>query len=218
MQTNQTFDIKNVKLEEAYSWPLMPKIVLFILMIIAILGLGWYGYLSNKSTELDAQRLYEQQLKQNYEDKYTQIQSLEALKEEKNLIAQQVKSLEGLLPSKTEMDKLLADINQSGIKRDLSFNLFKPENADLNDYYAKIPLNIELKGDYHKMALFLSDVAGLPRIVTSESLNLEEVDGKDSKDGQAKMVGTLNTYRLLDESEKKSLAEQKAQKKLNNPQ
>ena len=70
------------------------------------------------------------------------------------------------LPDKTEVPALLVDISQAGLARGLKFEQFKPEKAQTKEFYNMLPISIQVLGTYHQLAEFISDLAGLPRIVT----------------------------------------------------
>jgi type IV pilus assembly protein PilO len=209
----------NLKLKEAHQWPDAPKYTLFALTIGAILALGWYSYVSDKSVQLEMTELQEKNLKVTFQEKYLKTQSLEALKKQKADVTEQVASLEGLLPNKTEMDKLLADINQLGVRNGLSFELFKPTEPKVENYYVQIPVDIKIKGKYHNIANFIAEIAAMPRIINSQKLSLSEtsVNGvfrsgqqKTDQGGRDRLIleGVLNTYRLLDSKEKEQVRKQ----------
>jgi type IV pilus assembly protein PilO len=101
------------------------------------------------------------------------------------------------LPNKSEMEGLLTDINQAGLGRGLQFVLFKPDQSETrSEFYAELPISIKLKGNYHDMGAFASDVSQLPRIVTLSNISL-----KQEKGGGLEMDATARTYRYLDEAE-----------------
>ena len=68
--------------------------------------------------------------------------NLEALKQQREQVQQYVTQLEKQLPSKAEMDALLSDINQAGLGRSLQFELFRPGQVVVNDYYAELPIAV----------------------------------------------------------------------------
>ena len=70
------------------------------------------------------------------------------------------------------MDALLSDITQAGVGRGLQFELFRPGQITVRDYYAELPISIRLIGSYHDIASFTSDIASLPRIVTLNNLGI----------------------------------------------
>ncbi|MGL5003880.1 MAG: type 4a pilus biogenesis protein PilO, partial [Casimicrobium sp.] len=127
---------------------------------------------------------------------------------------QQFGALLRQLPSKSEMDSLLSDINQAGLGRGLQFDLFKPSAERLQDFYAEQPVDIKVTGNYHDMGAFASDVSQLSRIVT---LNDIAITNKDPKELNLTMEAVAKTFRYLDDEElakqRKAKEAQKAPKK-----
>jgi type IV pilus assembly protein PilO len=100
------------------------------------------------------------------------------------------------LPNRSEIDALLTDINQAGLGRGLVFELFRPAVQErMADFYAELPINIRITGNYHDMGAFASDVAQLPRIVTLNDIAIVNDKGNLSMEGVAK------TFRYLDDEE-----------------
>jgi type IV pilus assembly protein PilO len=91
---------------------------------------------------------------------------------------------------------LLSDINQAGLGRGLQFELFKPGQVVVKDYYAELPINIKVTGNYHDVGSFASDIANLPRIVTLNNMNLTA-----GKDGALSLDAIAKTFRYLDKDE-----------------
>jgi type IV pilus assembly protein PilO len=102
------------------------------------------------------------------------------------------------LPSKTEVANLLADVSQTGMSSGLEFELFKPGSEVPADFYAELPIQIRVIGDYHQFGEFVSKVAALPRIVTLHDFSIQ---GKDKEEGKLAMDITAKTYRYFDEGE-----------------
>ena len=94
------------------------------------------------------------------------------------------------------MDALLSDINQAGLGRSLQFDLFRPGQVAVKDYYAELPIAIKVTGRYHDIGSFASDIANLSRIVTLN--NLSVVPGRDNS---LAMEATAKTFRYLDKDE-----------------
>src|SRR5205807_616644 len=106
----------------------------------AVIGLGYYGYWSTQLDELDVGAQDEEKLKGEYKDKIQQAVNLEGLRRQKEIVSEYVATLEKQLPSKAEMDALLSDINQAGLGRGLQFELFRPGQVIVKDYYAEQPI------------------------------------------------------------------------------
>jgi type IV pilus assembly protein PilO len=95
---------------------------------------------------------------------------------------------------------LLSDINQAGLGRGLQFELFRPGQVEVKEYYAELPITLRVTGRYHDLGSFAADVANLSRIVTLHNLNIAAVQAKDAS-GNLAMDATARTYRYLDTNE-----------------
>jgi type IV pilus assembly protein PilO len=177
-------------------WPLAPRLLCAAGVTAAVIGLGYFFYWSGQYEDLDRGEQAETKLRADYRAKIAQAVNLEALQAQKAQVDQYVVRLEKQLPSKAEMAALLSDINQAGLGRGLQFELFKPGQVVVKDYYAELPIDIKVSGSYHDIGSFASDMANLPRIVTLNNLSLTTgSDGKLSLDAVAK------TFRYLDPEE-----------------
>ena len=131
---------------------------------------GWFVVLSGAADELQAERDREAGLKTDYRGKLAQAVNLTELRKQKLQVQEYVTQLEKQLPGKAEMDALLSDINQAGLGRGLQFELFRPGQVEVKDYYAELPITIRVTGRYHDIGSFAADVANLSRIVTLHNL------------------------------------------------
>ena len=80
--------------------------------------------------------------------------------------------------------------------RGLQFELFKPGQVVVRDYYAELPIDIKISGNYHDVGAFTSDIANLPRIVTLNNLTLVA-----NKEGGLTLDAVAKTFRYLDPDE-----------------
>ncbi|WP_137172311.1 type 4a pilus biogenesis protein PilO [Massilia sp. HP4] len=184
------------------QWPLAPRLLCAAGVLLATVGLGYYFYWNDQFAAQEKGAREEVKLREEYKTKMAQAINLEALKAQKAQVDQYVVRLEKQLPSKSEMYSLLSDINQSGVGRGLRFELFKPGQEVVRDYYAELPIDIKVNGHYHDMGAFAADMANLPRIVTLNNLALQV-----AKDGSLGMQAVAKTFRYLDQEE---LAAQRA--------
>ena len=181
------------------QWPLLPKLVSWLLLGLMVVGLLWFLLLSDKANELEAERNKEPGLKQDYRSKLAQAVNLPELRKQKQQVEEYVTQLEKQLPGKAEMDALLTDINQAGIGRGLQFELFRPGAVAVRDYYAELPITIRVSGRYHDIGAFAADVANLSRIVTLHDLSITGVQREGG--GSLSMDAVARTYRYLDTTE-----------------
>lgn len=178
------------------QWPFIPRLLCGLGALIGVVVLGWFLYLSGQQDELVAGEQEELQLREDYKSKLAQAINLESLRKQKEQVGEYVSTLEKQLPSKAEMDALLSDINQAGLGRGLQFELFKPGQVVVKNYYAELPIAIKITGNYHDVGAFTSDIANLPRIVTLNNMSL--VAGKD---GALTLDAVAKTFRYLDKDE-----------------
>ncbi len=197
---------------EPGQWPLLPKLASFLLASIVVVILGWVALLSSQSDELQAERDKEPQLKSEYQAKVAQAVNLAELRKQRIQVEEYVKQLEKQLPGKADMDALLSDINQAGLGRGLDFELFRPGQVVVKDYYAELPIAIRVTGRFHDIGAFTADIANLSRIVTLHNMVVGSVVAKDAQ-GNLYMDATARTYRYLDQTELDAIRAEKAKQK-----
>ncbi|MFM9900530.1 MAG: type 4a pilus biogenesis protein PilO [Polaromonas sp.] len=178
------------------SWPFLPRYALCVVVAVVVVVALWFVWLSTSDEELSAEQAKEIQLKDDYKKKLAQAVNLEGLKKQREQVQQYVTQLEKQLPSKAEMDALLSDINQAGLGRSLQFELFRPGQVTVKEYYAELPIAVRVTGKYHDIGAFAADVSNLSRIVTLNNLNLTP-----GKDGNLILDTTAKTFRYLDSEE-----------------
>ena len=194
-----SLQFKGLNPQEPGQWPLLPKVCAWIAAGLAALGLGWFLLVSGASDQLDSERRVEPTLKEDYRNKLSQAVNLSELRKQKQQVQEYVTQLERQLPGKAEMDALLSDINQAGIGRGLQFELFRPGQVEIKDYYAVLPIALKVTGRFHDIGAFTADVANLSRIVTLHNLTISPAS-KDAS-GMLTMDAVARTYRYLDVSE-----------------
>jgi type IV pilus assembly protein PilO len=197
---------RNLNPKEPGQWPTLPKVASWLAIAALAVTLGWFFLVQGATEELERVRQEEPRLKTAYEKALGQAVNLSELRKQKLQVQEYVTQLEKQLPGKSEIDALLSDINQAGIGRGLQFELFRPGQIEVKDYYAELPIAIRVTGRYHEIGAFAADVANLSRIVTLQNLALAPSAAKDSG-GALAMEATARTYRYLDQNE---IAEQRA--------
>ena len=188
---------KNLNTSDPGSWPALPKLGLLLLLLLVILAAAYFFDWQGQLEELEAGRAQEAKLKAEYVDKKKQAVNLDLLENQKREIETSFGALLKQLPNKSQMEALLVDINQAGLGRGLQFELFRPAQSEtVRDFYAELPINVKVTGNYHDMGAFASDIGQLPRIVTLNDINLNV-----GKDGTLTMDTIAKTFRYLDDEE-----------------
>lgn len=191
--------------KEPGQWPLAPKLASGLAVVLAVVAAGYFLVLADEQAGLEAEREREPQLRQDYSAKLAQAVNLPELRKQKSQVEEYVTQLEKQLPGKAEIDSLLSDISSAGVGRGLQFELFRPGQVLVKDYYAELPIALKVSGRYHDIGAFAADVSNLSRIVTLHNLVVQAPTGRDTG-GVLSMEATARTYRYLDPAE---VAEQK---------
>jgi type IV pilus assembly protein PilO len=206
-------DFKTLDPKDPGLWPLAPRIVsllgLFVALIAASWGFGQIGW-SVQLDELEASKVLEAKHKEDWLGKKRQAVNLDEYRRQLAEIDRSFGALLKQLPNKAEMGDMLVDINKAAQARGLSVELFKPGGEAPREFYAEVPITLNLIGSYHDIGAFTGDLAKLPRIVTLNDIKLTS-----NPNGTLALITTAKTFRYLDEGEmagQKKAAQQKARK------
>jgi type IV pilus assembly protein PilO len=188
-------DLKNINPKDPGGWPLLVKLsaclVIFAVVVLAGAVLDW----KDQWEALSTAKQTEITLKDDFKTKKATAVNLAVINKQLVEAKQSFDTLLKQLPSKSEMDALLTDINQAGLGRGLQFELFKPSAEIITGVFAEQAITIKVSGNYDDIGKFASDIAQLPRIVSLSEININPTGGHLVMDAIAK------TYRYLDEEE-----------------
>ena len=194
-------DLKNVDFNNIAGWPLPIKIVGIVIIGVLLLFAGYWFLISDELVQYEQEQQKERGLKETYLAKKGLAINLPAYKLQMEEMHQAFGTLLRQLPNKTEVPNLLVDITQAGLGRGLNFVLFKPEKEKPQEFYAELPINIKVTGNYHELGQFVSDLAALPRIVTVGNIDITS----DPKTSLLSMSAVARTYRYLEPEEIEAL-------------
>lgn len=203
-------DINNIDLQNAGNLPLPVKAFLLAILFTLILILGYFVFWQPAFESLEAEKTKEASLKQVYLDKKSQAINLAVYTQQMVEIEKAFGALLKQLPDRSQIDGLLTDINQAGLERGLEFELFKPGNEIIDEFYAEMPIAIRVVGHYQDLGEFATTVSKLSRIVTLDNISIRnQQKSSDQKanlsDSLLVMDATARTYRYLDAGEIESV-------------
>jgi len=208
-------DFKTLDPKDPGLWPLAPRIVILLSLFVAFIAAAWgFGAIgwSVQLEELEAKKVEEAKHKEDWLGKKRQAVNVDEYRRQLAEIDRSFGALLKQLPNKAEMGDMLVDINKAAQGRGLSVELFKPGGEAPKEFYAEVPITLNLIGSYHDIGAFTGDIAKLPRIVTLNDINLTA-----NQNGTLTLRTTAKTFRYLDEAElakqKKSQQAAKAGKK-----
>jgi type IV pilus assembly protein PilO len=197
-------DLNELDLSNIGDWPWPVKGVLVLILCIG-LGVGWY-YMDAEALLLELEKAEKKELglRKTFEEKQSKAVNLEKYKQQLAEMRQSFGSMLRQLPNKTEVAELLVDVSQTGLAAGLEFELFKPTGEVPKEFYAELPIQLKVHGDYHEFGEFISGLAALPRIVTIHDVKITPLKAKGkgkSEEGSSDLLmeATAKTYRYLDE-------------------
>src|SRR4051812_48403346 len=206
-------DLRRLDPKQIGSWPVLPKLGVLLLTFAVIITGSYFLDWQDQIEAIDAAKRTELALRDTFIEKKKQALNLDAYRQQLSEIEKAFSTLLKQLPSKSEMEALLTDINQAGLGRGLQFELFKPAASEVvSDFYAELPITIRVTGSYHDLGAFASDISKLSRIVLLNDVQLSP----NAKDSGLAMDVIAKTYRYLDEEEiakQKKAAKDKGGKK-----
>lgn len=188
-------ELRDLDLNDVSSWPTPIKVLGAALIAAGIIAAGYYVFIKDKLAELDTAERQELELRQTYLKKKALAVNLPAYQQQMKEMEETFGVMLRQLPNRTEIPELLIDITQAGLGRGLQFELFKPGSKRNHEFYAELPISIQVVGDYHEMGEFVSDLAALPRIVSLGNINISRAGER------LRMAATAITYHYLDENE-----------------
>lgn len=189
-------DLRNINPNDVSSWPLPVKIGGVAAVGVLILAAGFWFFIQGALDEYAVATKKEDELRETFLSKKALAVNLPAYKQQMEDMRRTFGSLLRQLPNTTEVPDLLVDITQAGLGRGLEFVLFRPEKEQPRDFYAEFPISLEVRGTYHDLGQFVSDVAALPRIVTFGDISISIGTAKGNV---LTMSAKARTYRYLDE-------------------
>ncbi|GGP27854.1 type 4a pilus biogenesis protein PilO [Silvimonas amylolytica] len=194
-------ELRNLDPKDMGNWPRAAQIGLIVVLVVVVLVAGYFLLWSDQMDELATGQQQEEALKAQYLDKAQKAANLEAYKQQLKEIQDSFGVLLRQLPTKSEMETLLTEINQAGVGRGLQFDLFRPQAETKTAEFAEMPIDIRITGSYHDLSAFVSDVAQLSRIVTLTNIELTVPKSPDT----LAMAAVVKTYRALDDAEQQQV-------------
>ncbi len=185
-------EIRLIDINQPATWPAWFMVMISLLVSLLLLLGGWHFLIQNQLRVLESERARETELRSAYSVKKGMVVNLPAYKAQMMDIEKMLAGMVRQLPDSTEVPSLLVDITEAGARRGLNFLVFDPQQEELGDFYAILPILMEVTGSYHQLAEFISDLAQMPRIVTVGDMTISADDA-----GLLTTSVVVETYRYL---------------------
>lgn len=157
--------MSNYDIKKIYEWPLYIKFFLFFIISLLIVYLGFLLDIHNLQVYTRASQLQERDLFQQFTDIVNNRRQVESDIAQLPVLRQTLKEWEKKLVTVAEMPIILDDLIKTASQNRLRLNLLDPQNEEKDNFYHRIPVKIQLAGQFDEIASFLSQVANMEKII-----------------------------------------------------
>ncbi|MCG9544891.1 type 4a pilus biogenesis protein PilO [Vibrio sp. Isolate33] len=171
---------QDLDVDEITEWPLLPQLLVILVLVILIQGVGTWLYVLPLDDELQQMKQQEQTLKTTLRIKANKVAALPKLQSQLDELTSRYDYLLEQLPVQKELASMLASVNELGLDNSLTFTRIDWGQKQNKEFLYRLPLNIELTGDYHEIGDFSAAIAKLPRIISFDDVNWQRVSQESS--------------------------------------
>jgi len=202
-------------LDDILERPTSHKVGALVGLVLAVVILDWqYWYGPNQAdlADLNAQVA---QKRADLDMRRSKTNARGEFERDLRDLNAELKRAQARLPDQREIADLLSSVAASGRSAGLEIVLFRQKPEVYHDFYADVPVEMQMRGTYHDLALFLDRVKRLDRIVNVSDINMK----KPRIEGDRMMLDaacTATTFRFLDEAERARILEEKKKNEGNN--
>lgn len=185
-------------LDDIKKMPPLRK-TLVVCLIFLLLGYFYYSYFYEDLLEKEvkcAEKL--SSIQQEIAEKQILIRQIEKYKKELVVLKEALQVALTKLPEQKEIPGLLNSVSEAGRSVDLEFLLFRPMDPVSREFYAEIPVKIEVTGSYHNVALFFEKVAKLSRIMNIKDVSIKRKEDREDMSYTLVTSCLIRTYMFLE--------------------
>lgn len=197
----KNFDFQALDWKNVGSFPIAVRAVLLFMVFGLMVGVVYWFLIKDSLAAWDRVKSEEVALRATFSEKANKATNLEAYKAQLEQMDRQFGELLRQLPGKTEIENLAEEIAREALSSNLTQELFKPQGEQVKEFYAELPIQMKLSGDYHEFGEFVSRVSALPRIVTLHDIKVVYDEKSKGVTGMLVMDLTAKTYRYLEQDE-----------------
>jgi type IV pilus assembly protein PilO len=184
------------KFESLTKLPQAARVGILAGIGVLIACVYYFGFYQSSSEELERLQAQELGLQRKLSEVRSVASNIAAFQGEIGGLEVKLKAALRQLPNKKQLEALLTDINNLGKKVGVEIQSFKLNPEVVHDFYAEVPIEVVLVGEYHDIGQFFGEMAKLKRIVNMGAIKIEI--GDENMDGTTlKVSGTATTFRFV---------------------
>ena len=202
----------NENLEKLIELPNAAKGGILAAVGLAVFGVYYFSMYSSVLAEIETLRTDTKKLEVDVEAKQRIAANLPKFEAEVERLDVELEKALAELPDKKQIPALLEKVADKAKESGLDIKLFKPRTEQKKDFYAEVPVEIEVSGDYHQIASFFDQVGHLERIVNVDHVSLT-APKNITEEAILKAALVATSFRFLDESERPKEDTKKSKKR-----
>ncbi len=184
------------KIDQVAKLPKAARFGIIGVIVVAIASGYFFLFYQENAEELKALHAQELELQRKLSEVRSIAANISAFEAEIEDLEIHLKTVLRQLPDNKELEVLLTDISNLGKTAGVEIRSFKRGKELSHDFYAEVPIDLELTGEFHDVARFFELVSKLPRIVNMGSLNIKVVS-EDEESTVLSVKGTATTFRFV---------------------
>ena len=196
-------------LDRILALPRQQRIGILAGLIIGLLALDYFFLYSPQSLTISQLTENIGKMQQERDKKKQLVANLPRLEQQLKELDGRLRQAVAQLPDQKEIPDLLSNISSKARESGLEIMIFRPRAENPQDFYSEIPVDVVVRGGFHQLVAFFDEVGKLNRLVNIR--NIEIRNPKVQGERVSLDATTLaTTFRFLDETERKKIAERKA--------
>lgn len=177
--------------------PFQKKLIALVVVIVVILGLYLYMSYVPKRAEIQTKDDEINRLTNEKAEKEIIAANLDAFKKEYEKLDAKLAQAVKMLPNEREIPELLFSVSNLVEQSGLELEVFEPLPEVPQEFYAEVPVSINVKGEFTQLAVFLDKLGKLHRIVNLTDLSVTKTDTQAGGFVALAAKGKITTYRFL---------------------
>jgi type IV pilus assembly protein PilO len=201
----------NALLDRILGLPRQQKIGILAFLIVLLVVFDYLSIYTPYSNKIDELKQSVAATRNERDKKKALVADLPRLREQFALLTGRFKEAVAQLPDQKEIAGLLTNISNKAREARLDIILFRPRAENPQDFYAEIPVDVIVRGEFHNVVTFFDEVGRLNRPV---NINNIEIKNPKATNEQVSVDTTtlVTTFRFLSDAERAKIAADKAAK------
>ncbi len=175
-------DLSELSFDRLGSWPISVRIIALTGIFVFTLILGYLLLIKPRLAKLHNLEKQQNDLKLLYQNECQKVSVLSEYEAQLSSMQKTVTTLNLQLTTANEIPQLIDTVAKLSVANNLEINLIKPGQESVRNFYTIMPINIAVTGDYHHLALFISQLSALQKTLTFDDFTMTALSRKTRDD------------------------------------